>query len=74
MSYFEPPKVIKTEVFAEVPEKYRKGGKVRAGHRRTTFLEGPSFDRDGNLYCVDIPHGRIFRISPDGELRRRGGI
>jgi gluconolactonase len=29
------------------------------------FIEGPSFDADGNLYIVDIPFGRIFRISPD---------
>ena len=68
MTYFEPPKVIQTEVFAEVPEKYRKGGDVRAGRKRTTFLEGPSFDRDGNLYVVDIPNGRIFRISPKGDF------
>jgi gluconolactonase len=32
------------------------------------FLEGPSFDRAGNLYCVDIAHGRIFRTSPTGEV------
>ena len=31
-----------------------------------SFLEGPSFDRAGNLYCVDIPYGRVFRITPDG--------
>jgi gluconolactonase len=30
------------------------------------FLEGPAFDRAGNLYLVDIPYGRILRISPDG--------
>ena len=24
MSFFEPPQVIETEVFAEVPERYRK--------------------------------------------------
>jgi len=29
-------------------------------------LEGPSFDRAGNLYVVDIPFGRVFRISPNG--------
>ena len=68
MSYFEPPKVIKTEVFAEVPEKYRGSGSVRAGRKRSTFLEGPSFDREGNLYVVDIPNGRIFHISPKGEF------
>jgi gluconolactonase len=68
VTYFEPPKVIATEVFAEVPEKYRQGGNVRAGRKRTTFLEGPSFDREGNLYTVDIPNGRIFRIAPDGSF------
>lgn len=68
MTYFEPPKIIRTEVFAEVPEKYRKNDNVRAGKKRSTFLEGPSFDRDGNLYVVDIPNGRIFRISPSGDF------
>lgn len=32
-----------------------------------SFLEGPCFDRDGNLYVTDIPHGRIFRVSPEGR-------
>jgi len=32
-----------------------------------SFLEGPSFDREGNLYVVDIPYGRIFRVSPEAE-------
>jgi gluconolactonase len=32
------------------------------------FLEGPSFDRDGNLWVVDIPWGRIFRITPQGDV------
>jgi gluconolactonase len=32
-----------------------------------SFLEGPSFDRAGNLYVTDIPFGRVFRISPAGE-------
>ena len=32
-----------------------------------SFLEGPSFDRKGNLWCVDIPFGRIFRIAPKGD-------
>jgi gluconolactonase len=31
------------------------------------FLEGPSFDSFGNLFMVDIPFGRIFRIAPGGE-------
>jgi gluconolactonase len=31
------------------------------------FLEGPAFDANGNLYVVDIPFGRIFRIDPAGR-------
>jgi sugar lactone lactonase YvrE len=30
------------------------------------FCFDPSFDRQGNLYIVDVPFGRIFRISPEG--------
>lgn len=29
------------------------------------FLEGPSFDREGNLYVSSIFDGRIFKITPD---------
>lgn len=32
-----------------------------------SFLEGPCFDKDGNLYVTDIPFGRIFKITGDGE-------
>lgn len=70
---FEPPKIIETTVFARLPDKYRLAGKQtdwlklqRRGENLHSFLEGPSFDRAGNLYVVDVPFGRIFRISPDG--------
>ena len=33
-----------------------------------SLLEGPSFDRTGTLYCVDIPFGRIFTVSPSGQF------
>jgi sugar lactone lactonase YvrE len=36
----------------------------KPGHELDSFLEGPSFDREGNLYVTDIPFGRIFRITP----------
>lgn len=69
MSYFEPPQIIETEVFTQLPEKFHKSGGKNSGGRpaRHSFLEGPSFDRAGNLYVTDIPYGRVFRISPDGE-------
>jgi gluconolactonase len=40
----------------------------RQGAEVECFLEGPSFDRAGNLYFTDIPFGRIFRIPPGGDI------
>ena len=39
----------------------------RGGREAHSFLEGPAFDRQGRLYVTDVPFGRIFRISPQGE-------
>jgi gluconolactonase len=70
---FAPPPVIPAEVFTAVPEDFRKKGARSAwtdankrGETVHSFLEGPTFDRAGNLYVTDIPFGRIFRISPKG--------
>ena len=52
---FAPPPVLKTEVFAELPAEFRKPrpnawtDANRAGQPLHSFIEGPSFDRDGNL-------------------------
>jgi gluconolactonase len=68
-----PP--IKTEVFARLPDKFRTSTKRNEwlvvnnrGKNLPCFLEGPSFDRTGNLYFVDIPYGRIFKMTPQGEF------
>src|SRR5687768_13489945 len=66
------PKAVPTKVFAAMPERFLKKRRNawtdanRGGEAVGCFLEGPSFDRDGNLYVTDIPFGRVFRISPDG--------
>jgi gluconolactonase len=67
---YAPPPVIKTEIFARVPDQFRAKQNVRlqSGVARDCFLEGPSFDRDGNLYVTNIPYGQIFKISPTGEF------
>ena len=31
-------------------------------------LEGASFDRDGNLFFVEVFGGRVFRLTPDMKL------
>ena len=66
------PRAVPTEVFAAMPERFLKKRRNawtdanRGGEAVGCFLEGPSFDRDGNLWVTDIPFGRVFRISPDG--------
>jgi gluconolactonase len=71
--YYHPPRDIETEVFASLPENLRMKGRRsgwafgKGSDTLHSFLEGPSFDREGNLYVVDIPHGRILRVSPEAE-------
>ncbi|WP_342636723.1 SMP-30/gluconolactonase/LRE family protein [Ancylobacter aquaticus] len=36
------------------------------GASRHSLLEGPSFDREGRLYLVDVAFGRVFRVSTEG--------
>jgi len=73
MSLYPPPTIVKTEVFARMPDSLRRMQRSdwadanRGGAPVDCFLEGPSFDRAGNLYVVDIPYSRIFRISPSGD-------
>jgi gluconolactonase len=72
MMYLEtPPRLIETQIFSPMPVEFRRNVRSdwadanRPGAPTDCFIEGPSFDADGNLYIVDIPFGRIFRISPD---------
>jgi gluconolactonase len=75
--HFNPPKVIEAEVFMRLPDNLRRdhaadltswARQQHPGVPVAAFLEGPSFDTAGNLYCVDIAHGRIFRTTPNGEV------
>jgi gluconolactonase len=69
---FAPPQRIPTTVFARVPEALHPrtdwADANRGGLAVDCFLEGPSFDRAGNLWVTDIPNGRILRVSPSGEF------
>jgi gluconolactonase len=72
---YKAPATVATTVFARIPERLRIRGRrnrwidvQRGGAETPCFLEGPSFDRDGNLYVVDVAWGRIFRIAPSGDV------
>jgi gluconolactonase len=73
MFALQTPEVRDAEVFARLPERFRRHGVVsewatanRGGQPTDSFLEGPVFDMTGNLYVADIPFGRIFRVDPAG--------
>ncbi len=70
----QPPAVQDAGVFTRMPDRLRRTGvrsdwadANRGGQPTDSFLEGPVFDAAGNLYLTDIPFGRIFRITPQGE-------
>jgi gluconolactonase len=72
---YPDPIIIDADVFAELPAGLRRTGvasewatKNRRGAPTDSFLEGPSFDREGRLYFVDIPFGRVFRAEQDGRI------
>ena len=73
--FFRPPSDLQTTVFAVLPEELREADEsnewVRyqpAGGPTSSLLEGPSFDREGDLWCVDLPNGRIYRITAEGTF------
>lgn len=69
---FAPPQEIPLQLFSKVPPHLDKSETVshmarrRPGMKIPAFLEGPAFDRAGNLLLVDIAHGRLFSVTPDG--------
>lgn len=73
---FKPPQIIEARVLTRLPDAFRKPVRSswcdanKPGHQVDSFLEGPAFDRGGNLYVVDIPFGRIFRITPALEWKQ----
>ena len=70
---FQDVRKSEVRVFTSLPAKYRKKRRTawsdpnRQGAAVDSFLEGPSVDRKGNLWCVDIPFGRVFRIDAKGD-------
>jgi gluconolactonase len=73
MFFLTTPTVRDTELFTRMPQRLRRTGvrsawadANRGGQPTDSFLEGPVFDDQGNLYVTDIPFGRIFRIDAAG--------
>lgn len=73
MIWSSPPPLAPTRVFTRLPDRFRRPGRpspwaeANKGGPVDCFLEGPAVDAEGWLWVVDIPWGRIFRISPAGD-------
>ncbi|UYO93163.1 SMP-30/gluconolactonase/LRE family protein [Pollutimonas sp. M17] len=72
---FATPQLIAAEVFARYPQELKTGTEDSewnqgqpTGFASSCFLEGPSFDRNGVLWCVDVVNGRLLNVSPDGSF------
>jgi gluconolactonase len=57
-----------------LPENYRHMGEPSAWAKMTrpdqpmhSFLEAAFFDAAGNLWLSDVPYGRVFKVSPEGD-------
>ena len=72
MFLLQSPQVCELEPFTSMPEPLRRRKRSdwadanRGGVVTDSFLEGPVWGDDGNLYVTDIPWGRVFRIDPQG--------
>ncbi|WP_439577052.1 SMP-30/gluconolactonase/LRE family protein [Elioraea sp.] len=69
-----PPCDLPAVLAARLPEALHHRGEptewvrvTRPGQRLHSFLEGPCLDDQGHLWLVDVPYGRIFRVSPVGD-------
>lgn len=71
---FAAPPVVETEAFVVVPPHLRNAQQneawndaMRNGKPTDCFIEGPAFDRQGNLFVCDIPFGRILKFDRSGQ-------
>src|SRR5512147_548683 len=76
--FFAPPRTIETQVFARLPAELQDADQDNEwvagqplGMHAGSLIEGPSFDREGNLWCVDVPNGRVYTVGRDGRFTMR---
>lgn len=72
MSFSPAPVDIHARIWVDLPKQLgwtkRDNALVQKfiGKPAHSFLEGPAFDRDGNLYVVNFAFGEVVKITPDG--------
>ncbi|GJG94029.1 SMP-30/gluconolactonase/LRE family protein [Cupriavidus pauculus] len=73
MLLLQPPVVRDATVLSRLPDSFRRQDRDNAWSRANrggavtdSFLEGPVWS-DGHLWVTDIPYGRVFRVSMQGD-------
>lgn len=68
------PLLLTAQLFTALPDVLHHKGEpsawakmTRPGQDMHSFLEGTFFDTARNLWLSDVPYGRVFRVSPDGD-------
>jgi len=72
MSFSPPPVDIQARIWVDLPSQL--GWTLRSntlvekfiGKPAHSFIEGPAFDAEGNLYCVNFAFGEVVKITPEG--------
>jgi len=71
---YSTPLSLTTDTHFELPSFLHEAGVENpwshanlGGRDIHSFLNAPVFDASGNLWLVDTPFGRIFRVTPTGE-------
>jgi len=74
---FEAPALLNTTIFTKLSEEdhHPQGSAPWLALQRpdtpaSSFIEGPVFDQQGRLWFCDIPWGRIFRATSDGQIEQ----
>ena len=73
MLLLQPPTIRDATILTRLPDAFRRQDRNnawslanRGGAVTDSFLEGPVWS-DGHLWVTDIPYGRIFRVSMQGN-------
>ncbi len=72
MGFYEVPRDIEARVWVDLVRELGWTARTNkwvdkfVGKPTHSFLEGPSFDKHGNLYVVNFAFGQIVRITSDG--------
>lgn len=75
LNFFPTPETLHAELYTEMPARFRKTGVMsewsavnKVGQPPVEcFIEGLVFDKQGNMYIIDVPFGRLFKVGPDRQ-------